>query len=367
MIYFIKLIITVLLLFSLQSYAQQIEIDSDYLKEKRNVEIYLPESYEISKVNYPVIYVFDGSVLFDFVVGLCKYNFDVYPEAIIVGVHQIDRSSELVNLGKESRHNLFSLFFNEELKKHMKENYRTNNLNVLMGHSFGGNFVLNEFFKSKNNCVISISPSFGKENYKLFSKRIKSVEKYQSVYLGYGSYDYEEIISVSKNLIIDLKIVNSKLEEFQNEDHNSAVLIGFRKGLDFISESWVLNFPEDYWEELEKNKNPDIFYQYFDNLTQVFGSKIYPMEEDLNTLGYYFVNEELYLKALDVFKENIKLYPNSSNTYDSLAETYLTLKEYKNAIKFYEKAIETEKNTGNYTYLINNMIDKIKKIKSLDN
>ncbi len=68
-------------------------------------------------------------------------------------------------------------------------------------------------------------------------------------------------------------------------------------------------------------------------------------ENRLNALGYRFINEKSYDKAVDILAYNVRLYPRSPNTYDSLAEAYLTKGDKENAVKFYRLAIE--KNPGN--------------------
>lgn len=64
------------------------------------------------------------------------------------------------------------------------------------------------------------------------------------------------------------------------------------------------------------------------------------LEEFLNTLGYEFLVNEDYEKALVVFKLNADEYPESWNTYDSLAEGYERSGDIRNAIKYYERSLE---------------------------
>ncbi len=46
------------------------------------------------------------------------------------------------------------------------------------------------------------------------------------------------------------------------------------------------------------------------------------VEFTLNNSGYKLLGEKKFNEAIEVFKLNVKLYPNSSNTYDSLGEAY---------------------------------------------
>ncbi|MDX8553124.1 hypothetical protein MK851_05720 [Tenacibaculum sp. 1B UA] len=62
-------------------------------------------------------------------------------------------------------------------------------------------------------------------------------------------------------------------------------------------------------------------------------------ERNLNRLGYQYLRKDEFENALNVFKINIELYPNSSNTYDSTADAYTRMKDTVNAIEYYKKAL----------------------------
>lgn len=76
--------------------------------------------------------------------------------------------------------------------------------------------------------------------------------------------------------------------------------------------------------------------------------KEYPdldLEYFMNTLGYEFLVNEDYQKALAVLKLNVDEHPESWNVYDSLAEGYERTGDIRNAIKYYERSLEI--NPGN--------------------
>jgi tetratricopeptide (TPR) repeat protein len=66
------------------------------------------------------------------------------------------------------------------------------------------------------------------------------------------------------------------------------------------------------------------------------------IEDEMNTLGYKFLNKGQKEKALELFKLNVNLYPASSNTYDSLAETHEGMGNKVLAIKNYKRALELD-------------------------
>ena len=62
-------------------------------------------------------------------------------------------------------------------------------------------------------------------------------------------------------------------------------------------------------------------------------------EHTLNGLGYSHLSNNEFDKAINIFKINIALYPNSSNTYDSTGDAYLKKKDTLNAIVYYKKSL----------------------------
>ena len=67
----------------------------------------------------------------------------------------------------------------------------------------------------------------------------------------------------------------------------------------------------------------------------------------LNRLGYYYINNQKLDEAKAVFKMNIELYPDNANVYDSYAESLMISGDYENAIIFYKKSLELNLNNEN--------------------
>ena len=67
----------------------------------------------------------------------------------------------------------------------------------------------------------------------------------------------------------------------------------------------------------------------------------YFAESELNYLGYYLMdNLRKTPDAVEVFKLNVEIYPQSANAYDSLGEAYMKIGEKELAIKNYRKSAE---------------------------
>jgi CubicO group peptidase (beta-lactamase class C family) len=63
-------------------------------------------------------------------------------------------------------------------------------------------------------------------------------------------------------------------------------------------------------------------------------------EPQLNLLGYQLMAKKSMNDAIDIFKLNVEIFPQSFNTYDSLAEAYMNAGSKKLAIENYEKSLK---------------------------
>ncbi len=76
-------------------------------------------------------------------------------------------------------------------------------------------------------------------------------------------------------------------------------------------------------------------------------------------LGYELIKK--YPKdAVEFFKMNVKLYPDSWNVYDSLGEGYMVLGETRLGLENYEKSVKLNPDNSNGI----EMIKKLKAAKS---
>ncbi len=62
-------------------------------------------------------------------------------------------------------------------------------------------------------------------------------------------------------------------------------------------------------------------------------------ENYLNKAGYNYLRNKEFVKAINIFKINVALYPYSSNVYDSLGEAYLKSGDTLLAVTNYKKSL----------------------------
>ena len=82
-------------------------------------------------------------------------------------------------------------------------------------------------------------------------------------------------------------------------------------------------------------------------VTSTLGNSPEAVEARINSAGYALLTAKKPQEAIDLFKINVRLYPQSWNAYDSLAEAYAAAGQNDLAIKNYEKSVELNpKNTA---------------------
>jgi tetratricopeptide (TPR) repeat protein len=81
--------------------------------------------------------------------------------------------------------------------------------------------------------------------------------------------------------------------------------------------------------------------QYYDLKEKKSNRNRYNFNEfELNILGYHLLEKNKFKEALEIFKLNVKEYPNSWNVYDSLGEAYMKSGNTKRAIKNYKRSVQ---------------------------
>ena len=84
-------------------------------------------------------------------------------------------------------------------------------------------------------------------------------------------------------------------------------------------------------------------------------------EQQINTLGYAYLNQGRMKEAMALFMLNVEAHPESSNVYDSLGEAYFVEGNYDQAGRYYKEALKRNPaNSNARKYLL-----KIEKLMSL--
>jgi len=118
----------------------------------------------------------------------------------------------------------------------------------------------------------------------------------------------------------------------QPEAFNASVL-AFLKNMEFFS---VLD-----------SRGVDAAVEYFNITHQFEPNTVVFREQEMNLLGYSYLQEGKTKDAIKLFKLNTIAFPGSWNVYDSLGEAYLKDGQTDLAIKNYKKSLELDSNNKN--------------------
>jgi predicted alpha/beta superfamily hydrolase len=216
------------------------QIQSAQLGEKRILNIYLPEGYNKNDtVNYPVIYLLDGSADEDFIhvaglVQFCSFPWvNRVPKSIVVGIANIDRKRDFTfpsnieddkKLLPTSGHSdKMMAFIEKELQPFIDSKYKTNRSNTIIGESLGGLLVTEILFKKPAlfTKYIIISPSLWWDDGSLLNQNTSALENELNqktyVYIGVG----KEGLGPSKSphvSEVDANLLAEKLQNIKNKN-----------------------------------------------------------------------------------------------------------------------------------------------------
>ena len=215
------------------------EIKSIELKEKRILNIYLPEGYKSGDSSrYPVVYLLDGSADEDFIhiVGLYQFNsfpwINRVPKSIIVGIANVDRKRDFTyptsiesdkkkypTSGKSEK---FIRFLARELQPYVDHQFKTNDDRTIIGESLGGLLASEILLKrpAMFNRYIIVSPSLWWDDGSLL--KIKSIpfqngfNRKTDVYIGVGK-EGQAPGDIPHFMETDAKLLVEKLRESGNQ------------------------------------------------------------------------------------------------------------------------------------------------------
>jgi len=87
-------------------------------------------------------------------------------------------------------------------------------------------------------------------------------------------------------------------------------------------------------------------------------NKLYFDENEFNALGYRLMGKGKMKDAIEIFKLNVEMYPESANVYDSLGEAYMNDEQKDLAIHNYKKSLELNPENTNAKEILTRLGEK---------
>ncbi|MFC1565828.1 alpha/beta hydrolase-fold protein [Candidatus Neomarinimicrobiota bacterium] len=325
---------------------QTISIESKILNETREVFVFTPDGYEQGNESFPVIYVLDGETHFFIASAIANFlaNNQRIPKTIVVGIPNIARNRDFTPAVKQQPNSggadNFIKFLDEELMNFVDNKYRTQDFNVLFGHSLCGMFSVYTLFTNSElfDAYIAASPWLMYDNeYVVKKAEEKLVSKsnfISQIYMSIGNEPayFNSLDKLTSLLTVNESGINWTLEKYEDEDHGSIPFRTISDGLGYIFSDWQLT------NDIAM-KGVDAIKNHFLNRSKKYGFTSQITENALNTIGYQLLQSDQNEKAIEVFKYAVDLYPKSANAYDSLGDGFDKIGKKKKALKNYKNAV----------------------------
>ena len=185
-----------------------VKIYSKILNEERTLSVVLPDGYEATQNEYPVLYVLDaeGGKLFPECISTIEdlHTRDHIPQLIVIGIRNTERNRDMIPAAVSHRPGSggslkFLSFIKDELMPYIGQNYRTKDFSVLYGMSNSALFTVYALLESPEtfSAYIASSPMIGhcpdyiKQKAELFVE--KDQLKDRILYMIYGSEDSKRV------------------------------------------------------------------------------------------------------------------------------------------------------------------------------
>ncbi|MEP6736944.1 MAG: alpha/beta hydrolase-fold protein [Chryseolinea sp.] len=384
------------------SYIKVGRIDSIFsndLNEERKFWVYLPYGVDNAPEpgkKYPVLYLLDGDAHFQSVTGMIQQMSAVNgnmlcPEMIVVAIPNTDRTRDLTtsHVSEDSYKTSggaenFTRFL-QQLITHVEAKYPVTSYRTLIGHSFGGLFVINTLMRHKAMFAnyLAIDPSLWWDDQKLlkeskhlldtgrFDKKFLYVAMAHTVKKGMSLKDLaKDTTENTRHMRSIIEFCDDAVSKTSNgmtfeskyypdDGHGTVVLISEHDGLRSMFKWYGLNELADYYVSDSKQSAEQmigVIKAHYKIVSDHFGYEVAPDRQMVNDLGDYFLGEKRADRALALFTLNVENYPKVVWAFDALGDYYLHEKDTANAIESFDKALAIVQEKG-----IAEKLDKLKK------
>ena len=376
-------------------------IQSKALNESREIKVYLPESYDKSEKDYPVVYIIDGQKFFLYGVSLQRLfnsNNDT-PDFIVVGI----TNASPARFGHfSSGASQFIQFIEKDVLSFVDKNYRTSQTRLLFGWEYAGALavqIMTEFPQLFSAYIVAspypiiIEDSTNKSRLSRLKEVLSKAPNFDP-FLFFSVSQNEEVVNDGTEGLNSLLLEKSpksmdwSYKILMDEEHSSTPFSTLYQGikkyyatypvlyfqtLDKYHQAGGMQYVEDYYKTRAKKYgfSPEILswtkytlvrsamrgddFIQFESLMKVFNSNAFLSElRESRTyeIAEYYEKNKKFNKAIDIYTLLMNKSPDSVQPLISLGDVYTLLKDKSKADDYYSKAEElkvqkTTKNTLN--------------------
>ena len=375
-------------------------VHSKILNEDREISIYTPENYAVTKTTYPVLYILDGQRYF--LNGVLYQNTlkwqEKTPDFIVVGINTDNRKRRKLFYEEAET---FIQFLEQELVPYIDKNYRTSSKRMFFGWEMGGGLGIELLARPKSIfAAYFISSPTHINDARLNSLQEKLIaEKNTKEFLYFTLSPLE---TWSKESIENLNTILEKnrpqksnwaYKSLTEENHHSTPTVTIHQGLNrYFNDYAYLRFKtlkefDDFggmdelkahykkrgkkyntataihkstkhfllWQAIKEDN-----YKAFEFFMNVFEDYYKSKTRDLwfDRYAQFYLKHQNPNKAIEVLTVGLHKFQDSSIILSSLGDAFLKKGNKPKAKEYYEKAIESaiknnEKNIEKYTSKLN--------------
>jgi len=162
-----------------------------------------------------------------------------------------------------------------------------------------------------------------------------------------------ELFPVSKNVFnTNISGVQIKFQDFAGDKPESVILdwLGIEQSLNRASSDYNSAF-----EEISKG-NIDVGCKILYKQKEFYLAQYSDLERILNGLGYTHLRKNDVAAAVQIFRLNVDLFPESSNVYDSYGEALMVNEQIDLSIQNYKKSLELNPDNKNAERVLKKLI-----------
>lgn len=300
------------------TYGHVYELESKIYEQPRRYMVSLPERYNASAREYPVLYVIDGDFQFRHVSVAVNSmaRLGKTPPMIVVGVALQGQKDYLYSTTWPSENNpeyggaaKLHQYLHSELVPAIDKQFRTSGKRALAGYSLGGLFTLYSMMEADTpfSAFLAMSPSAWYDNNKINKKMSGFLQRKPALPPLFLSLANEQGMGVTELLTV----INSEGPEtwdvgyrhYPRETHYSTALPALYDALAYLSPNYFTDMPElmafkDYHQALDHfAQKKSVWSGFHFDWLQAY------------TLGKYFYYSEQTDAMEQALSEAKKLFP----------------------------------------------------------
>ena len=359
------------------SIATVYEIDSATLGETRDIIVSLPDGYDTSNADYPVLYMLDGGENAEHAIGTMMTLTDVglVPPMIFVGIVSTNRSlnftpSQMPGDENSGGADAFLSFLASELMPWVDARYRTNSHRIFEGHSYGGLFGAYALMEQPDlfDDYIILSPSLWWNGEELTQSAARHFDganyRGKRVYFSIGDEDGWGMRQELKRFVKAVETARShgllwEYEEIADEEHMSVRAPAHYRALRYL-------FADLQLEATAETFDADAFRRHHEAIKARYGQGARPQEITYHHIGLNLLRAERPGDAVIVFEHLADRYPGYHATYNLLAMAHEADGHCKQAAGAYEAAADAS-TTHTGTFMRDDYLEKADRMRKLAN